>query len=768
MQTTVRQVTPGIVGMIDGRSYSGKISGFSTTASDFIVEVGVPGGEPPQQKVHLEAERVAYIAFRRHGASDPTRPDIDQPVTLRVHVAGGESFTVIAAAADLDSVLGFRAHPADVASPFTELFFYSWGVNAKESTEPLGSMLVSGGLVKPVDLSRGVQHQSSERKLPIGQILVQKNTVTPEEVEQARQLQARRTLRIGEVLVEQGLATGEEIAAALSEQRHRRGKRLGQILIDMQIITEAALYQTLARKFHMPFVDLDEVQVNEEVVAQVGDDVMRKHRILPLDSDGARVVVAISDPLNTEIQDVLRFQLGKLVQEVLVVPSQLGRYLDGRLKKESGGSREMDIILRALEAESAQAEDAADEGEDNEPEPDSAVVRLANQIIIDGVRLGASDIHIEPNGKDQNTIVRFRVDGQCILYQAIPPVFRMPLVARLKIMANLDISERRKPQDGKIRIRVAGAMVELRVATIPTVNGNEDVVMRILAASKPIPLGEMGMSERNLSELERAISKPYGLVLCVGPTGSGKTTTLHSALGSINTVGRKIWTAEDPVEITQPGLRQVQVKPRIGFTFAAAMRAFLRADPDVIMIGEMRDEETAGIAVEASLTGHLVLSTLHTNSAPETITRLLDMGLDPFTFADALLGVMAQRLARALCKQCRKPYPASDLDYEEVATAYGPTAVKKHLGITSAEGLQLWSAAGCESCNQTGYKGRVAVHELLVTTDDIKAAIARRASVAEIRELAVAGGMTTLMQDGIEKAIAGKTDLRQVVAVCSR
>jgi type II secretory ATPase GspE/PulE/Tfp pilus assembly ATPase PilB-like protein len=335
-------------------------------------------------------------------------------------------------------------------------------------------------------------------------------------------------------------------------------------------------------------------------------------------------------------------------------------------------------------------------------------------------------------------------------------------------MARLDIAERRKPQDGKIRFRLSDRQIELRVATIPTVNGNEDVVMRVLAASKPLPLSELALSARNQSELERIIQQPYGLVLCVGPTGSGKTTTLHSALGAINTVDTKIWTAEDPVEITQAGLRQVQVNARIGFTFAHAMRAFLRADPDVIMVGEMRDQETASTAIEASLTGHLVFSTLHTNSAPETVTRLLDMGLDPFSFADALLGVLAQRLARKLCKQCREKTTAMQEDYGALSKTYGLEEFQKDFGTSIGPGFQVWRARGCDTCNGTGYKGRVGLHELLIADDRLKQAILRKCSVDELRQLAREQGMKTLAQDGVVKALNGITDLKQVLSVCSR
>ena len=305
-------------------------------------------------------------------------------------------------------------------------------------------------------------------------------------------------------------------------------------------------------------------------------------------------------------------------------------------------------------------------------ENDNAIVRLANKIIVDAYRMGVSDIHIEPYGEKRETLVRFRVDGSCSEYMKIPPSYRRAIVSRLKIMASLDIAERRKPQDGKIKFKIGeGKEIELRVVTVPTAGYNEDVVMRILAASEPLPLEKMAFTDRNLRELRTIAEKPYGIILCVGPTGSGKTTTLHAVLGYINKPERKIWTAEDPVEITQYGLRQVQVQPKIGFTFAVAMRAFLRSDPDVIMVGEMRDKETADTGIEASLTGHLVFSTLHTNSAVEAITRLLDMECEPFSFADAMLGVLAQRLCKRICKDCKEEYHPSREEYDQLCTGTG-------------------------------------------------------------------------------------------------
>jgi type II secretory ATPase GspE/PulE/Tfp pilus assembly ATPase PilB-like protein len=341
------------------------------------------------------------------------------------------------------------------------------------------------------------------------------------------------------------------------------------------------------------------------------------------------------------------------------------------------------------------------------------------------------------------------------------------VVQRFKIMSKLDIAEKRKPQDGKIRFRGPMGTIELRVATIPTAGGNEDIVMRILAASKPLPLERMGFSERNLSEFKKILEKPYGICLVVGPTGSGKTTTLHSGLGYINTVDMKIWTAEDPVEITQAGLRQVQVHPKIDFTFAVAMRAFLRADPDVIMVGEMRDHETAATGIEASLTGHLVFSTLHTNSAPETITRLLDMDIDPFNFADALLGIMAQRLVRTLCKDCKEEYAPTQEEFAELMEEYGLESWDK-LGLRYSPAFRLYRPKGCAKCGKTGYKGRMGIHELLVATDEMKRKIQKREPIEELRKQAMRDGMTTLLQDGIQKVIKGHTDFKQVRAVCMK
>ena len=412
------------------------------------------------------------------------------------------------------------------------------------------------------------------------------------------------------------------------------------------------------------------------------------------------------------------------------------------------------------------------------------LVTFVNKDLLDSYHQGASDIHIEPMPGKLKTGIRFRIDGSLQPYIEVPAHFRQAMVTRLKIMCDLDISERRKPQDGKIKFKKYGPIdIELRVATIPSAGGVEDVVMRILAAGEPIPMDKLGLTPHNMARVVRTIEKPYGLFYVCGPTGSGKTTTLHSILKRLNTPDTKIWTAEDPVEITQKGLRQVQINKKAGIDFALVMRAFLRADPDIIMVGESRDHETVAMGVEASLTGHLVFSTLHTNSAPESITRLLDMGMDPFNFADALLGILAQRLAKKLCV-CKEEYEPDADELRLFATEYADELRHSSTWKTDYEGelnklieswhtefgnggpIKFYRHAGCDKCNQTGYKGRLGLHELLIADDTIKKLIQERARVAEVFAAAVEGGMRTLKMDGMEKVMMGLTDLKMVRSVC--
>jgi type II secretory ATPase GspE/PulE/Tfp pilus assembly ATPase PilB-like protein len=571
-------------------------------------------------------------------------------------------------------------------------------------------------------------------------------------------------------LIDKGIISEKDLEQAAGNARVNN-TNVEKVLIEDFNVPREEIGRSLAAYYSVPWFNYDGTQtIAADLKERVSSDIWKKHGAAPVERKPGLLVIAVDDPQDLTRLDGIRamslaprydFQVAMKHDILAYIAASYGERLDN---DQSAASEDWAKILDSLgEGEKVELE----ETEKNEPEideTDSGIVKLANQLIIEAYGRGASDIHIEPDGPRNPCGIRLRIDGDCQKFMEIPGAHRNALVQRLKIMAKLDISEKRKPQDGKIRFKYSKGTIELRVATIPTTNQNEDVVMRILAASKPLPIEKMGFSDKNLERFKQILQKPYGICLVVGPTGSGKTTTLHSALGFINTEDMKIWTAEDPVEITQKGLRQVQVMPKIDFTFAAAMRSFLRADPDVIMVGEMRDHETAAIGIEASLTGHLVFSTLHTNSAPETITRLLDMDIDPFNFADALLGIMAQRLIRVLCPKCKEGYNPTPEEFEEIIEVYGydywPST-----GITYSPDLQLYRPKGCSQCNNSGYKGRMGVHELLVGTDELKKAIQARAPIDELRRLAMQQGMRTLLQDGLEKAFKGFTDVKQARAI---
>jgi type II secretory ATPase GspE/PulE/Tfp pilus assembly ATPase PilB-like protein len=569
-------------------------------------------------------------------------------------------------------------------------------------------------------------------------------------------------------LVDKGLVSEKDIEKAISAARVNQ-LDVAKILIEEMRVSKEEVLKALGQFFGCGYWEPTGAPVPPDIKQRVSADFLKKNLCAPLERREGTVRVAVEDPYDlTRLDAIKAMNLAPRYEFVVGLKDDILAHVRASYGETGPVVEEADLgrIINDLgTGEEGEVEGETEEKQPEVDETDSGVVRLCNQIIIDGYNKGASDIHVEPYGKTDPTIVRFRIDGDCVEHTKVPAPHRNALVQRFKIMAKLDIAERRKPQDGKIRFRGPMGTIELRVATIPTSGGNEDVVMRILAASKPLPLDQMGFLERNLAEFKAILQKPYGICLVVGPTGSGKTTTLHSALGFINTTDMKIWTAEDPVEITQKGLRQVQVHPKIDFTFAVAMRSFLRADPDVIMVGEMRDHETAAIGIEASLTGHLVFSTLHTNSAPETIVRLLDMDIDPFNFADALLGICAQRLVRTLCGACKEEYAPSAEEFAELVEEYGPEHWDK-VGVSYSPSLRLRRPKGCPKCGGSGYKGRMGIHELLVASDEVKRMVQKRKPVEELRQQAIREGMTTLLQDGIQKVLRGHTDFKQVRAVC--
>lgn len=565
------------------------------------------------------------------------------------------------------------------------------------------------------------------------------------------------------LLVEQGFLRQEELAMAATEALRKRVD-VAAVLMDRYRVPKPAIGAALAAFYNCPFLAYDKRTVVEcELLKNLSLDYLRMNHWVPLRREGNGVEVLMDDPRNPDkLLDVRRAFPGRTLSYRVGLARDIEQFLSADHGRESGDA--IADILGELVSE-AQLEEQQNATIAAITENDSAIVRLANQIIAEAYRRRASDIHIEPYADRKETSVRFRVDGTCFTYMKIPAAYRRAIVSRVKIMASLDIAERRKPQDGKIRFKLStGQEVELRVATLPTAGFNEDVVIRLLTANGPRRLEELEFSAETRRLMEELAQKPHGIVLCAGPTGSGKTTTLHAVLASINNDERKIWTAEDPIEITQDGLRQVQVHPKIGLTFAATMRAFLRADPDVIMIGEMRDKETADIAIEASLTGHLVFSTIHTNSAVETVVRLLDLGCDPFNFSDAMLGVLAMRLCKRLCSNCRETYHPGRGEYDEIVQAYGESDWAR-MGYEYNPTFTLFRGRGCEVCNQTGYRGRVPIHELMVVSDRMKRLIQSRTRTGELLALAKEEDMRTLVQDGIQKVMQGLTTYKQVRAV---
>ncbi len=573
----------------------------------------------------------------------------------------------------------------------------------------------------------------------------------------------------------------------------RKGVDIEDVLLDEFQVKMADLGQSLASFFGVAYEPYKSDRIKPaELLKNLRREYVESSHWIPIDDTPEGLIILTTDPERIKASRVVNniFPKHRLVFKVCPLrefKSTLDLFYGGGGDMGGGfadDSSSMDDLLGALGTDDEEGEGIGQD--DVNAAADNELVKLVNKIIVDAYKMGASDIHVEPAPGKGKVLIRLRKDGSLLKYIEIPSNYRNALVTRLKIMCDLDISEKRKPQDGKIKFKKFGPLdIELRVATIPSQGGVEDVVMRILASGEPIKLDDLGLSVHNLRVLKETIVKPYGLFFVCGPTGSGKTTTLHSVLGYINTPETKIWTAEDPVEITQKGLRQVQVNKKAGLDFAAVMKAFLRADPDVIMVGEMRDKETVSTGIEASLTGHLVFATLHTNSAPESIIRLLDMGMDPFNFADALLGILAQRLAKRLCKKCKRPHVATQDEIRALLTEYAqelmntpkwkkdPNTAYKELysewvklfGDDKGQ-FTLYEKVGCDDCSNTGYRGRVGLHELLIGTDPLKKLIQEHARVAELFACALEEGMRTLKQDGIEKVLSGVTDIHQVRAVC--
>jgi type II secretory ATPase GspE/PulE/Tfp pilus assembly ATPase PilB-like protein len=584
-------------------------------------------------------------------------------------------------------------------------------------------------------------------------------------------------------LITEAVISAAELELATRSAR-RKSDDIESVLVKEFQVKIPAIGQAIGKFFGVPYEPFKADRVKPvHLLKNLKREYVEQSQWLPIEEGPEGLVILATDPEQVRHARVINniFPKTQLVYRV-ATNVEFKQTMDQFFGAES----DMGSVGELLSGMDDGDEEGSELSEaDLSAASENELVKLVNKIIVDAYRQNASDIHVEPRPGKDKTVIRFRKDGSLEPYIEIPATYRNAITARIKIMCDLDISERRKPQDGKIKFKKYGPLdIELRVATIPSAGGVEDIVMRILAAGEPIPLDKLGVLPHNLERLRRAVSKPYGLFFVCGPTGSGKTTTLHSVLSYLNRPETKIWTAEDPVEITQKGLRQVQVNRKSGLDFATAMRAFLRADPDVIMVGEMRDKETVGMGIEASLTGHLVFATLHTNSAPESIVRLLDMGMDPFNFADAILGVLAQRLAKRLCSNCKMAYEPSAEELQLLLAEYceelrstnaflkDDKAAQQTVLDTWAKNyaddkgkFKLYKAVGCDQCS-SGYKGRVGLHELMLGTDHLKKLIQEHSRVAVMLAAALEDGMLTLKMDGIEKILSGITDIKQVRAVC--
>ncbi len=557
--------------------------------------------------------------------------------------------------------------------------------------------------------------------------------------------------RLGAMLVSSGLITEEQLKNALAVQQ-REGGRLGSILVRMNFVPEEKLMMFLSKQYGVPYVDLGHFEIDPNVVKLIPADVAQKYQIMPINRTGATVTIAMVDPSNVFAIDDVKFMTGYNVEPVVAteagIKSAIGKYYSL--------TKAIETVMTALEEDDRsvgvihEEEDQVDVAKLKAEVEDAPVVKLVNLIMSDAIQKGASDIHVEAYEKSFR--VRYRIDGSLYEVMAPPMKLRAALTSRLKIMAELDIAERRLPQDGRIKLKIKDREVDLRVSVLPCLFG-EKVVMRILDKSNlMLDLTKLGFETKALKEFMDAITAPYGMVLVTGPTGSGKTTSLYSALQQINTIDVNIMTAEDPVEYNLTGINQVQMKDDIGLNFAAALRSFLRQDPDIVMVGEIRDYETAEIGVKAALTGHLVLSTLHTNDAPSTINRLLNMGVEPFLVSSSVIMILAQRLVRKTCQNCKKP--------EKIPVQ---TFIDAGFSKEDAQSVVSFKGEGCNVCNHTGYKGRVALYEVMPVRDEIKELILQGASALDIKKAAIKLGMKTLRMSGLSKVKEGMTSLEEVV-----
>lgn len=718
-----------VVHLLNGEEIQGKLIRFSPYQENIeLKSYNEKKGKTDFLDI-INRKSIAYIKFKKiQDKSQYDKKDLINTENFKIHTIDGKVFRVKLNPINLKNTWGFKGLLEEKDSPFYQIYFFPHGVKRAEKAEPIGEILQKKGLINKKDLKYALQYQKKERSKRIGEILSEKTALNAQKVKEALTLQQKKRLRLGEILIEMGLINEDDLQLALDEQKKKKEKKVGELLVEMGKIDEETLMSSLSMKFHIPFIDLDEYELDENAFKLIPLDKLEKYQALPLGIEDNILIVAISDPLNLDAYNMIRFITKYKVQEVLVKPSQLKKYIE-MIKKAD--QQEFDLIEKVEEVDFAQVEEDKDELEESidviKQEVDQPpIIRLANQIISEAIDMNASDIHLTPirDGIEY----ALRIHGTIVKRKKFPKNIQRRLIPRFKLMAGMDIAEHRLPQDGRLRLRYANKEVELRGSCIPGING-EGLVFRILQKQSIASLNEIGLRDEDVEIIKALMERQFGFILVTGPTGSGKSTTLSSMLAQITNKGKNIISIEDPVEYEIPGVTHVQVNERIGLTFARILRNILRHDPDVIMIGEIRDRETALIGMESALTGHLVLSTLHTNRAVDTINRLKELGVSPFTISSALIMIINQMLCRSLC-----PYCKIEVDIKPQL---------KHLidkfDIDIKE--PLFNSEGCKRCNYTGVERRMLIYELMEITDTIRFAIYEGASIEKLQNIAIKEGM---------------------------
>jgi len=789
------------ISLMSGEVIEGHLLGFSPIMNKLhFFEKNQTDDHASSRK--LAIEDIAYIGLHRSpGSLIEVRGTLEYKDELKIITVNQESFDIFASPA-LSNTPGFYAISKDTKLPYERIFFYNHGIRYQEKPERLGDLLIDqdildqeelqkaldiqaksmphiGDLLKEQgkvadadiehalsmqnrarmkmgdllvdqelvtteDVHAALQEQKKSTDLPLGHILEKQGKVQSNDIDTALEMQQRRKMRLGEILIEAGLITEDDIQFALAEQKVR-GKRIGEILLSSEIITEDQLLSALARKFRLPTVDLDEYEINPISGKEIGRDTVEKYGILPIDSDKNSVTIALADPMGLEAYDGICFKTGKKVHEVMTKGSQLKKYIEQFLNEDDADE---ELSCEFLQQDGEDQDEPVNELEITQSAEDAPIVSLVNRIIRNGLRKKASDIHILPQAK--KITLAYRLNGQLLEENSLDYSLHKQISARIKILCGMDIAEQRLPQDGRLLLRDGKQKYEFRVSCIPNSFG-ESMVLRVLNKDMAVELDVLGLRDEDVKQLSTLARKPYGLLLVTGPTGSGKSTTLFAVLQSIAHLPAHILTIEDPVESEIPGANQIQVNHKIGMSFARVLRNVLRHDPDIIMIGEMRDPETAEIGIEAALTGHLMFSTLHTNSAVDTIIRLNDLSIPNYLIAPALLGIISQNLLKKLCVECRTELDSNDPAFTMI----------KDMGFDVPE--KLYKASGCEQCHQTGYEGRVMSYEFLVVNERVRQAIHDGVKGHKMQKIAVESGMTAKSESALKMAADGVIDYNDFI-----